>query len=714
MIYHICHSVRTASPILTFCSFLLPTLTDAPPARDQVIVAQHQGDADPESVGWALVFSGAGRGPQLGPVDDNGTPAWQIDEITGGNNNFAYYLEELPDPLMTDANLYGWSLRARLRIPDFETANNGALQRGRLTAPGFVLRDSTTSRLWYVGFGLSEFNEGNTLLQTLTEANSSASLGPTFELVGNDEYFDVELRFDPATSSADLIVNDAEVISDYESFSPPIEADASSVEWGDVSGADVGIGNFNALSLVIHTLPAVPRVTPDPIALGDFHIGQSAEQPLTISNDASPGNFSEDLAATITSSGDATVAGGANVVVAPGASDSSLQAVIDASTVGHKNGDVEIDSKSRIPTAAGIPARDGDLELGVTTIPVTASVYRLAQAALGSNDPIDFGVVHVGDSPTFTLAVQNSAADDGFSELLDAAFGAANGGVVTSGVSIDNLAPQATDSESLKVGIDATVAGMISGSVQVEFTSDGDGVNALGQTTLPSATIAVTGVVNAYAQPAFAKEGGDGELLEQDANAYTLDLGTVAVGAGALTAELSLANSVSDPADDLAGDWSLEAVDFTLSGFDAFSALAASASLGGLTVGLATDAPGDFNGVITLSPRSENEASFSGALDDVTIQLRAAVVIPGDFDADSDVDGADFLAWQRGESPSALSFADLATWQENFGAAFLSPNSTSIPEPSSTAYTTACLTVAASLASWRRHRSATSGARRQS
>ena len=42
--------------------------------------------------------------------------------------------------------------------------------------------------------------------------------------------------------------------------------------------------------------------------------------------------------------------------------------------------------------------------------------------------------------------------------------------------------------------------------------------------------------------------------------------------------------------------------------------------------------------------------------------------VPGDFDGDGDVDGADFLSWQRGQSPSPLSSTDLALWQENYGA----------------------------------------------
>jgi autotransporter-associated beta strand protein len=42
--------------------------------------------------------------------------------------------------------------------------------------------------------------------------------------------------------------------------------------------------------------------------------------------------------------------------------------------------------------------------------------------------------------------------------------------------------------------------------------------------------------------------------------------------------------------------------------------------------------------------------------------------IAGDFDNDGDVDGRDFLVWQRGGSPAPLSPGDLADWKSNFGA----------------------------------------------
>ena len=56
--------------------------------------------------------------------------------------------------------------------------------------------------------------------------------------------------------------------------------------------------------------------------------------------------------------------------------------------------------------------------------------------------------------------------------------------------------------------------------------------------------------------------------------------------------------------------------------------------------------------------------------------------LPGDFDADGDVDGADFLVWQRGESPSGTTAGDLALWMANFGVPYNgAATAAAIPEP---------------------------------
>jgi len=57
----------------------------------------------------------------------------------------------------------------------------------------------------------------------------------------------------------------------------------------------------------------------------------------------------------------------------------------------------------------------------------------------------------------------------------------------------------------------------------------------------------------------------------------------------------------------------------------------------------------------------------------------------GDFDGNGIVDGADFLIWQRGESPLPLSNGDLSIWEANFGvlpAPSAIDDAIPVPEPS--------------------------------
>ncbi|MEM9660113.1 MAG: hypothetical protein AAF961_17250, partial [Planctomycetota bacterium] len=47
------------------------------------------------------------------------------------------------------------------------------------------------------------------------------------------------------------------------------------------------------------------------------------------------------------------------------------------------------------------------------------------------------------------------------------------------------------------------------------------------------------------------------------------------------------------------------------------------------------------------------------------------------------VDGADFLQWQRGESPNPLSQTDLIEWETNFPAIAAKTAAATVPEPGS-------------------------------
>ncbi|TWU21389.1 PQQ-dependent sugar dehydrogenase [Bythopirellula polymerisocia] len=91
---------------------------------------------------------------------------------------------------------------------------------------------------------------------------------------------------------------------------------------------------------------------------------------------------------------------------------------------------------------------------------------------------------------------------------------------------------------------------------------------------------------------------------------------------------------------------------------------------------------------IGLSPGQEAEVTDAGwDLGNSSLAnsgLAAPLLVPGDFNADGIVDGADFLAWQRGQSSSPLSETDLITWQAFFGtpANPIHSAQSKVPEPS--------------------------------
>jgi hypothetical protein len=99
------------------------------------------------------------------------------------------------------------------------------------------------------------------------------------------------------------------------------------------------------------------------------------------------------------------------------------------------------------------------------------------------------------------------------------------------------------------------------------------------------------------------------------------------------------------------------------------------------------------------SPGSINLANIAGN------QFVTVPVPSADFDDDGDVDGRDFLAWQRGDGDAngngTVDGADLAIWQNQYGSGGSLAASVAVPEPGTVILALSCLT-AASLHSPRR------------
>ncbi len=77
------------------------------------------------------------------------------------------------------------------------------------------------------------------------------------------------------------------------------------------------------------------------------------------------------------------------------------------------------------------------------------------------------------------------------------------------------------------------------------------------------------------------------------------------------------------------------------------------------------------------------DTSFMFAYIDFDAPPQLLGATDGDFDNDGDVDGADFLLWQRGGSPNGPTAGDLAVWQSDYGTSPSASAVTVVPEPGS-------------------------------
>ncbi|QEG37437.1 matrixin family metalloprotease [Bythopirellula goksoeyrii] len=84
-----------------------------------------------------------------------------------------------------------------------------------------------------------------------------------------------------------------------------------------------------------------------------------------------------------------------------------------------------------------------------------------------------------------------------------------------------------------------------------------------------------------------------------------------------------------------------------------------------------------------LATAGEYFVRVSGSTNDVQLyklSLSGEALSNGDFDEDGDVDGADFLDWQRGFGP-LYGENDLAAWQNNYGIPLNTAAAVAVPEP---------------------------------
>jgi hypothetical protein len=238
-----------------------------------------------------------------------------------------------------------------------------------------------------------------------------------------------------------------------------------------------------------------------PVNFGIVHVGDVVQQSLSITNTAVNDGFSEKLNAGFGGVSDARIlTSGSVILLAPGATNNTGMVVgLDTGSVGTINGTVTVNFESDGAGTSGL----GILALASQDVPVSATisvtVLRLANPVINTAQPVQFGNVRIGTVAQTPLSITNDVPDDGYSESLLANASGASAGITAAG-SFGPLAPSATNSTSIVVGMDTSTAGSRNGTATISFRSDGTGFGGV-ITDLADQNVSVQGAVYRLADP---------------------------------------------------------------------------------------------------------------------------------------------------------------------------------------------------------------------
>ncbi|MDD4274926.1 MAG: choice-of-anchor D domain-containing protein [Desulfobacter postgatei] len=432
------------------------------------------------------------------------------------------------------------------------------------------------------------FSEG--LNATIGSATGNAMAGGSFNLLaaGVSDSSSLVVGIDTSTAGAKSGTAQIELVSDGAGTS-------------DLGQTSIGSQTVNVSGNVYRYASASDH-TPEPVVLTNVHVGDTSEQTLIITNTAVADTFSEGLNASIGSAtGNATASGSFNLLAAGASDSSSLVVGIDTSTAGAKSGTAQIDLVSD-----GIGTSElGQTAIGSQTVNVSGNVYRYASAGDHTPEPVVLTNVHVGDTSEQTLIITNTAVADTFSEGLNATIGSATGNT-TAGGSFNLLAAGASDSSSLVVGIDTSTAGAKSGTAQIELVSDGAGTSDLGQTSIGSQTVNVSGNVYRLADVNTLNSVNFGSVHVGDSVGQALDITNTAVADGFSESLNAAFAGVSDARILTSGS---------------ITQLAAGASdYSSMLIGLDTSAVGTITGIATVDFQSDGTGTSELGITDLSSQ----------------------------------------------------------------------------------------------
>ncbi|NBV86166.1 MAG: choice-of-anchor D domain-containing protein, partial [Verrucomicrobia bacterium] len=246
------------------------------------------------------------------------------------------------------------------------------------------------------------------------------------------------------------------------------------------------------------------------------------------------------------------------------------------STVGVKTGTVSVGFETDGTGISGL----GTLSVGTQAVQLSGTVYRLAEGSLGSST---LTLASVREGQAFgagTLTVYNVAGNDGFSEKLDVTVGVSSGSATVVNGTLGLLAAGSSNASTLRVSLSNTAsAGIQTGTVSVNYLSNGSGTSGLAAIGNGSQQVSVSGTVYRLAVGSLSASG-------------SVNLGAVRIGQTFTSQSLNVFNTAPSGdgfSDDLSAAISVGGTAFVVSG--SVTRLAAgSSSLAGLTVSAGSSA----------------------------------------------------------------------------------------------------------------------------
>ena len=377
----------------------------------------------------------------------------------------------------------------------------------------------------------------------------------------------------------------------------------------DGAGTSGFAGLANGIQTVVFTggvfRSALPAFAAISVNLGNARVGQTLEQALSVSNtDNAPAGFQERLNASATGSTAGISASGSFANLGVGATNSTALLVgLDTAIAGAKSGTATIVLVSSGVGTSGL----ADLALGSQAIAVSGSVFRMASASVVA--PVVLAAQRVGGGFMQALTLSNTAANDGFSERLNAILGT-SGQATGSGGPVSLLAAGASSS-ALLVGVNTATAGAKTGTATMTLASDGAGTSGFSAFALGTQQVSVSGNVYASAIATL--------------NTPTVNFGIVRVGDVVAARTVSVSNTASgDLTDTLRATLSGGGTPFNAGG-TAVAVAAGGTDAVNLNVHLDTSAAGVFNQSANVAFTSQNAEMADLALGNGTVDLVAQV-----------------------------------------------------------------------------------------